>query len=215
MKRILAAVAALVLPLVVPAARAADPAPLYVQDFAKVPAGAPPDELLVLDGQFSVKDDGGNMVLELPGAPLDTYGFLFGPSKQAGVRVAARIKAARQGRKFPVFAVGLCGAGGFRLQVSPAKQAVELLRGDAPVTSAPFAWKSGGWTRLSLQLVKTADGALVEGKVWNDGDPEPAAPQIKQPVPELPAAGRAGAWGLPFSGNPIEFDDLVVAEVSR
>lgn len=194
---------------------AADTAPIYSQDFSKAPVGAAPDELLVLDGQFSVKEDAGNRFLELPGAPLDTYGFLFGPNGQAGVRVSARIQGLKQGRKFPAFAIGLCGAGGFRLQVSPAKQAVELFRGDNPVASAPFVWKSGAWTQLTLQIRKAPEGGFkVEGKAWNMDDPEPAAPQISQPVTELPPAGKAGAWGMPFAGTAIRFDDLAVTPVS-
>ena len=39
-----------------------------------------PEDLLVLEGAFVVKAEGGNHFLELPGAPLDTFGLLFGPT---------------------------------------------------------------------------------------------------------------------------------------
>lgn len=188
--------------------------PLYAQDFSKAALGNPPEELLILDGQFAVKEDAGERFLELPGAPLDTYGFLFGPGQQSGVRVSARIYGVKQGRKFPAFAVGLCGAGGYRLQVSPAKQAIELFRGDNELASAPFAWKSGVWTRLALQIRKTADGYRVEGKAWAADSTEPAEPQIAQSQKDLPAAGKSGAWGMPFAGTPIRFDDLTVTQAT-
>ena len=66
-------------------------------------AAAPPSatdiyvaDLLVLDGAFAVKAEGGNKFLELPGAPLDTYGLLFGPT------VSANIAAVRMGTPIAV-----------------------------------------------------------------------------------------------------------------
>jgi hypothetical protein len=29
-----------------------------------------------------------------------------------------------------------------------------------------------------------------------------------------PSSGRAGVWGMPFSGQPIRFDDLTVAHAA-
>ncbi len=186
-------------------------APLYQQDFTTAAAGSQPEDLLVLDGQFTVKEEGGNRFLELPGAPLESYGFLFGPSNQSGVEVSARILATRQGRKFPTFAVGLNGASGYRLQVSPAKKALEILKGDTAAASVPFDWKSGEWTELRLHVLKTPSGGFrVEGKVWAAGATEPAQPLISLDEATLQPAGKAGAWGMPFAGTPIRFDDLKV-----
>jgi hypothetical protein len=49
-----------------------------------------------------------------------------------------RHPGAAKGRRFPVFGVGL-GAGWFKLQVSPAKQALEIYR-DADQRLLPFQW---------------------------------------------------------------------------
>src|SRR5215203_4716729 len=59
-------------------ALAAEPRPLYQNDFSKVEIGKLPEEMLLLDGGFAVQDVSGNKVLQLPGAPLDTFGVLFG-----------------------------------------------------------------------------------------------------------------------------------------
>jgi len=193
---------------------AEEPKALYSQDFSKSEAGSVPDELLVLDGQFAVKQEGADRWLELPGAPLESYGFLFGPSESSGVQVAARISTTKQGRKFSTFAVGVSGASGYRLQVTPAKKQVELFKGETAVSSAPFDWKSGEWTELRL-LIRKGTGATgtVEGKVWSSGSPEPKEPTIRLADAEILPAGKCGAWGMPYAGAPIRFDDIQVTTV--
>jgi len=203
--------------------RAAEPGkPLYVNDFSAASAGQVPEELLVLDGGFTVKEEDGNKFLELPGAPLETFGVVFGPTETNGLSVSARIQGSGKGRRFPTFGVGLNGVGGYKLQVSPAKKLVELYRGDTLLTNAPWTWETGSWVFLRLQTRPTAPAAQasagenatqpvkLEAKVWKQGEPEPAAWQLSFPDPGAPP-GRASIWGMPFAGTPLRFDDLTVA----
>lgn len=170
-----------------------------------------PDDFLVLDGQFSVKEEDGNRFVELPGAPLESFGFLFGPNQGSGVEVSGRIFGTKTGRKFPTFSLGLNGASGYRLQVAPAKGMVEILRGDAIVASTPFAWTSGHWAELRLAVRKVSDAEIhVEGVVWMSGSEAPKDPLVTFTDTKLQPAGKASAWGMPFSGTPIRFDDLKV-----
>ncbi|MBI5384267.1 MAG: hypothetical protein HZA90_06225 [Verrucomicrobia bacterium] len=192
-----------------PAAKAA-----YENSFEKAETDKVPDDMMVLDGAWAVKAEGGNKFLELPGAPLDTFGVLFGPAEKENLAVAARAFGTSKGRRQPVFGVGLGGVGGYRLLVAPGKRAVELWKGDDIVASAPVTWESGGWTMLKLQLRKAKDGEwTVEGKAWKEGAAEPAAWQISHAEKVEPASGRASVWGSPLSGTPIRFDDLKVAAV--
>lgn len=183
--------------------------PKYLQDFSSVKLGEPPEDLMVLEGQFTVKEEGGNKFLELPGSPLETYGVLFGSSQALDVQVQVRILGTKVGRKQPVFAVGLNGQGGYKVRVSPAKQAAELLKGEDVVGTTPFQWKAGEWTSLKLQVRKDADGVVIEGKVWQN-ELEPKAWSLKLAEAKIPPAGKAGVWGLPFSGTPIRFDDFKI-----
>ena len=66
--------------------RAEDSKPLYENNFESAEVGKVPDDFLVLDGGFAVKSDGTNKFLELPGAPLDSFGVLFGPTEKDGHR---------------------------------------------------------------------------------------------------------------------------------
>src|SRR5947207_15742434 len=70
---------------------AAAGAPLYRNDFENITPGSIPDDFLVLDGGFTVRQEAANKFLELPGAPLETFGVLFGPNEKENVSVSARI----------------------------------------------------------------------------------------------------------------------------
>src|SRR5881275_2110098 len=149
---------------------------IYENDFEKAELNKVPDDFLVLDGQFAVKEEGGNKFLELPGAPLDAYGVLFGPTEKEGTAVSARVFGTGKGRRYPTFAVGLNGQGtaAYRLQVSPAKKALELFKGDEVKASVPYEWQSGTWVRLRLQVRKLKEGKWkVEAKAWPEGGKEP------------------------------------------
>ena len=202
--------------LAVAAASLADGAkPLYENNFENAQVSKVPDDFLVLDGGFAVRQDGDNKFLELPGAPLDTFGALFGPTEKDGVAVSARVHGGGKGRRFPTFAVGLNGVAGYRLQVSPGKKALELYRGDTVKASVPFEWASDKWTHLRLQVRKIKDGQWkIEGKAWTQDASEPAW-LISFDETEAPPAGRAAVWGCPYSGTPIRFDDLSVVLVAE
>ena len=184
---------------------------LYENDFEKAALDKVPDDFLVLDGQFAVKQEGDNKFLELPGAPLDTFGVLFGPTEKEGTAVSARIFGTGKGRRYPTFAVGLNGQGtsAYRLQVSPAKKALELFKGDEVKATVPYEWQSGAWARLRLQVRRVKDGQWkVEGKAWTDE--EPSAWLVSVDEKEQPVAGKASIWGSPYATTPIRFDDLKV-----
>jgi hypothetical protein len=184
-------------------------APLFENNFEQSKLGEVPADFLVLDGGWAVKDAGGNKVIELPGDPLDTFGVLFGPSQVDGVVITTRGKGEGKGRRFPAFAVSLNGVGGYRLQVSASKKVLEIFKGEEGQTSVPFSFESGAWTQLKLQVRKVQDGEwAVEGKAWKDGTPEPKEWTITLKATEAPPEGRPAVWGNPFSGTPIQFDDL-------
>src|SRR5882724_660999 len=190
--------------------RAAETKILYENNFEKAEVGKLPEDLLVLDGAFAVKKEGGNKFLELPGAPLDSYGVLFGPTESANIAASTRVYGTGKGRRFPTFGLGLDGVGGYKLQVSPGKKLLELYKGEELAASAPDAWESDSWTVLRLQIRKTGDSWTIEGKAWKDGGAEPTGWTISHKEKTEPAAGRASIWGSPSSTTPIGYDDLLL-----
>ena len=187
---------------------------LYENDFEKAEVGKVPADFLVLDGAFAVKKEGTNKFLELPGAPLETYGVQFGPAEASDLAVSARIKGTAKGRRFPVFGIGLNGVAGYKLQISPAKKVLELYKDQEVKVSLSYEWTSGQWTNLRLQIRKLKEGEWkIEGKVWPQGASEPANWMVEFDEKETPISGRPSVFGSPFSGTPIQFDDFVVSAV--
>ena len=175
-----------------------------------------PDDFLVLDGDFAVKQEGGNKYLELPGAPLDAFGFMFGPSARHGNEISARMFGTKKGRRFPVFGVSLNGVNGYRLQVTPAKRAIELLKAGAVVAKVPFRWGGGEWLRLALRIEQTGeDEWTVSGTVWADNEKAPAKPTLTHKETKEPRNGKPSIWGSPYSGTPIRYDDIVVKKITK
>ena len=190
--------------------------PLYHTNFEKTALGEVPDDFLVLDGAFAVKKQGNNKFLELPGAPLDAFGFMFGPSARHGNEISARMFGTKKGRRYPVFGVALNGVNGYRLQAAPAKRAIELLKGSIVVAKVPFRWGGGEWLRLALRVEQTGDTEwTVSGRVWVDGKAAPAKPTITHKEIKEPRNGKPSVWGSPYSGTPIRYDDIVVNKIAK
>ncbi len=183
----------------------------YVLDLHDTPVGKVPDDLMVLNGEFSVREADGQKFLEVPADPLDTFGLLFGPAEFTAGDVSGRIWAQSSGKRFPEFGIGSNDTGGYKLWMLPGQRRMEIHKGDDVLAIAPYAWRSGTWTRLRLHTVAVSDKRMrIEGKVWADGASEPAewSITIEDSIP--PSAGRVSAWGVPYAGSPIRFNELRV-----
>ena len=134
---------------------------LFKSDFESANADSLPEELMVLAGEFSVKDIGGNKTLELPGNPLEDFGALFGPAESDGIAVRARVYSESSKRLAPRFGVGLSGVSGYRLLVVPGQNRLQLLKDQEALASAPFEWKSAPGRRCIFRFARfpTANGS--------------------------------------------------------
>jgi hypothetical protein len=190
----------------------ANGAVLYENDFEKAEIGKAPPGMEVLDGNFVVKADETNKFLELPGAPLDSFAVQFGPAETNSLSVSAIIRSSAKARRVPTFGVGLYGVAGFKLQITPAKKSLELFKDQTPLATASFEWKSGDWTVMQLRARQTgSDTWKIEAKAWTQGQQEPSAPTITTEFKtDALLSGRASIFGSPFSGTPIQFDNLKV-----
>src|SRR5258707_6674885 len=75
--------------------------PLYKNDFESAELDKTPKDMLVMAGEFTVKQDKDGKYLELPGEPLDTFGLLFGPSVKDDVSASAPFFGTKKGRQIP------------------------------------------------------------------------------------------------------------------
>ena len=174
---------------------------LFKTDFESTNVDSVPEELMILAGQFSVKEIDGNKALELPGTPLEDFGALFGPAESDGVAVRARVRSESTKRLAPRFGVGLSGVSGYRLLVSPGQNALQLLKDQQVVASAPFEWKQGTWTSLQLQVRKICEGKVDTSKDERGRTELPSQKigryRLKSQKPHRRAKPRSGAPPIP------------------
>ena len=195
--------------LLVPLMSAATGPDTYHNDFEKAKPGKLPADFMVLDGSFAVRQIDGNKCLELAPDPIGMFGVLFGPAGSAAVDVKARVWSKPTGMRFPEFGVGAGDAGGWKLWLVPGQHALELRQADETKATTHFDWPAGKWTWLRLRVRPDKSGGwVIEGKAWPQDGKEPPAWQITATDKEPPPAGRASLWGVPFSEQPIRFDDL-------
>ena len=182
----------------------------YHQDFQKSDNGSLPEELLVINGTFTVHTEGDQKFLQLPGEPLDTFGFMLGADDHNSI--TASVRAQSIGKRFPEFGVGLCGAAGYRLWLQPSIGELQILKGDNVKAAKPYDWKSATWLTLRLQLTKQNNKTTIQGKIWPRGTPEPKdwTLTFDDPQTEKPPKGRPSVWGIPYSGTPIDYDDIAI-----
>jgi hypothetical protein len=182
----------------------------YKEDFQRADEGSMPEQLLVMNGTFAVKSEADNKFLQLPGEPLDTFGFMLGSDETNSIQ--ASIRATNTGKRFPEFGVGLSGPAGYRLWLQPAVGEVQILKGDNVKVAKPYEWKPGTWLMLKLQLTKQNNKSTLQGKLWPRGTDEPRDWTIsfEDPESEKSPKGRASVWGVPYSGTPIDFDDIAI-----
>jgi hypothetical protein len=195
---------------VISAADQATSAPsAYFNDFQKTSLGKPPDDLLIMNGDFTIAEQNGTRFLQLPGDPLDTFGLLFGPADKSTLDISAKIWADVAGKRLPEFAIGSNDAGGYKLWLWPATGTIELRKADDTKASKPFVWNPATWLHLRLR-VRQLDSThwRIEGKAWPDTASEPKDWLLSFDDTEEPSPGRASIWGEPFSGKPIRYMDL-------
>jgi len=185
------------------------------EDFTSYAVGQAPD-LFILAGTFTVEEEeGGNQVLQIgPGELVDAT-VQLGDSLRSGGEILARVKGLQQRRSFPRFGVGLHGKAGFQLRIVPAARAIELLKGEEVIQTVPFTWTAGQWHLVRLRVEAIANGGWsVSGWVWPEAAQPPREAMIDYISESLTLQGKASLFGTPFSGQPIQFDDVHVTALA-
>jgi sugar phosphate isomerase/epimerase len=182
-------------------------APVYHQNFQNDADGSVPEDFLVLGGDYSIQSG----ALVLPGTPLNKFGAVFGPDNEGDLEISARIRSEKRGRLSPSFGIGLYGLGGYALNASNSKNALELFRGRKAVSQVSFNWTPSTWTHMKLAVSSTSDSTWsIRGKAWSEQSHEPDHWQIEHQSKQAPTQGKASIWGQPYSDRPIEFDDITI-----
>ena len=186
----------------------------FEEDFEKVEVGEAPDKVMEIEGTFKVVEEEGKKFLRVGIAPLAENGIVLGPSMKGGGSIEAKIRSFKKRRSYPRFGIGLHGISGYRLRVVPSSGMVELLKNEEVVAKEKFKWKADTWANMKLEIKKSGDAWSIKGWVWPTADGEqkeqPEKPVVEHTDKEAPGQGKGSLWGSPYSGRPIDFDDVKI-----
>ena len=163
-------------------------------------------------GSLSVVDQGGQHLLQKGPSRtgIHRHAIYIGPSAMSGYTVQADAMATEKGRRRPD--LGLINSG-YTLDTQGNTQRIQLqswaaeLRIDERVA---FEWQPNVWYTLKLRVDVDQNRAVIRGKVWPQGDPEPAAWTVTAEDPEPIRNGSPGL--IAYSPIDIYYDNVQVME---
>ena len=178
--------------------------------------GVPPKEVFVVDGTIKIAKKDGNKAIMIDPSPIVDANAQLGDSSNGTASITARVFASKKGRSYPRFGVSVHGMSGYRLIVNCAKKEIELIKNEAVVKTAPFAWATDTWTRLKIEA-RQQEGKkwVVTAKAWPGDGMEPVEPLITHADDTIKGQGKAAIWGTPFSEQPIYIDDIKVEVTTK
>lgn len=161
-------------------------------------------------GKFKVVDREGQRVLMKPPSDrgIHRHELVLGTSDQTGYTIQADVLGTQEGRRRPD--VGLIDSG-YTLDLQGNHQRLELRSWDAALRieeKVPYEWQPDTWYTLKLRVDQLEDKALVRGKVWKAGEPEPEAWTISAEDPLPVRSSSPALYG--YSPVNLYFDNVKV-----
>ncbi len=179
-------------------------------DFEAVEVGKTPPWWIGAGLKFPVKEMDGGKVLSKPPVTvgLDRSDVYLGPAMLSNYTVQADLRGTVNGRKRPD--LGLVNSG-YHMDLMGNHQKIQF-RGWASELrlekSAPFPWEPDVWYTMKFRVDQQGPKALLRGKVWRRGEPEPQEWTITAEDPQPVRQGSPGIYG--YSAAEIYYDNLQV-----
>ncbi len=185
------------------------PPPTYSADFEEFAVDAAP-AWVGIGRKFTVREVAGNKVLVKPPAArgLHRANTYLGAPDMAGYTIQADLLGTKKRRAVPD--LGLI-AQRYTLDLMGYHQQLQIRTWAAELRMAktvPFAWETGVWYTMKMQVEIAGDTAHIRGKVWPRDAPEPAAWSIEAVDPRPNRSGSPGLYG--YSPAEIYYDNLKV-----
>ena len=186
----------------------------FSEDFSGVDVDAEPESIFILDGEYTVKEDGNNKCLSLPGSPMGDFGLLFGPrEREKPLELSFSFYASKKGRRMPSIAASIGGVRGYKVRLNPAARNLVLSMDETVFKEVPFSWKGEQWWKVRFQAFTgdTNQTTRLQCKLWPEEQNEPTEWFISEEFDIEYRGGKCALWGFPYSSTPILFDDLVIS----
>ena len=182
----------------------------WTEDFENVEVGKNPLHWVWAGSGFRVEEQDGNKVLTKPPAArgLDRSNLYVARHTLSAYTIQADLMGTQNKRRRPD--MGLI-AHRYILDLQGIHQRLEIRSWSSDLRMAKridFPWEMGTWYTAKMKVDIQGDKAIVRGKVWKTGDPEPNAWTIEAEDPLPIREGSPGLYG--YSPAMIYYDNVKV-----
>lgn len=162
--------------------------------------------------RLSADNVGGERVLKKSPSPtgLHRHAVYLGPANMSGYTIQADMMASKWRRRRPD--LGVINSG-YTLDLRGNLQRIQLQSWAAELRidkTVDYTWEADVWYTLKLRVDIEGDRALVRGKVWQRGTPEPSEWTVNTEDPEPIRTGSPGL--VAYSPIDIFIDNVRVME---
>lgn len=182
----------------------------WSQDFEAIELEKIPTHWIGATGKFFVREKDGNKILVKPPPVrgLDRSNVYIGPSTMKDYQIQIDLMGTKNKRRVPD--MGLI-ANRYTLDMQGKHQRLQIRSWASDLRMAKtidFAWETGVWYTMKMMVEIADDKAMIRGKVWRRGEPEPEEWTI---TAEDPLPNREGSPGI-YGNTPADvyYDNLKV-----
>lgn len=182
----------------------------WTEDFETIELEKIPTHWIGATGKFFVREKDGNKVLVKTPVQrgLNRSNVYLGPSTMKDYQIQVDLMGTKNRRRLPD--MGLI-ANRYTLDMLGRHQRLQIRSWASDLRMAKtldFAWETDVWYTMKMMVEVIEDKAVIRGKVWRTGEPEPAAWTITVEDPLPNREGSPGIYG--YSATEIYYDNLKV-----
>lgn len=182
----------------------------WTEDFETIELEKIPTHWIGATGKFFVREKDGNKVLVKTPVQrgLNRSNVYLGPSTMKDYQIQVDLMGTKVKRRLPD--MGLI-ANRYTLDMMGRHQRLQIRSWASDLRMAKtidFPWETDVWYTMKMMVEVMDDKAVIRGKVWRTGEPEPAEWTITAEDPLPNREGSPGIYG--YSATEIYYDNLKV-----
>ena len=182
----------------------------WTEDFETIELEKIPTHWIGATGKFFVREKDGNKVLVKTPVQrgLNRSNVYLGPSTMKNYQIQIDLMGTKNKRRLPD--MGLI-ANRYTLDMQGRHQRLQIRSWASDLRMAKtidFSWETDVWYTMKMMVEVMDDKAVIHGKVWRTGKPEPAEWTITAEDPLPNREGSPGIYG--YSATDIYYDNLKV-----
>lgn len=182
----------------------------WTEDFESVALDKIPTHWIGATNKFFVKDkDGNKVLLKTPvQRGLNRSNVYIGPPTMKDYQIQIDLMGTKDKRRLPD--MGLI-ANRYTLDMQGRHQRLQIRSWASDLRMAKtidFEWETDVWYTMKMKVEVIDDKAVINGKVWRTGEPEPESWTITAEDPLPNREGSPGIYG--YSATDIYYDNLKV-----